>query len=78
VGTASGKMKTVKTKIATTARLYNGGSNLSKRPFVFYQFQDFETVKMQRFKVYKGFAQCKTLEEIRLHGNKLIKKLTDN
>lgn len=65
-----------KSKIATTARLYDGGGDTSKRPFVYYHFKNPETGKMQRFREYEGFAQCKTLEAIRLHGNKLAKKIS--
>jgi hypothetical protein len=57
-------------KKAIPAKLHIPKDQADGRWFVYYSFQNPKIEKMERFKVYDGFSDCKTIEERHIHGKR--------
>ena len=63
-----------KRKQASLAKLNNCNNDLNKQWFVYFSVRHPETGKLERVKLYEGFARFATVEERTQHGERLIKE----
>jgi integrase len=63
-------------KIFILPKLQDCGGDLKKQWYVYFTYCNPATNKMERFRLYSGFTQCKTKKEKKAHAKKVIEDYT--
>jgi integrase len=66
-----------KTKLCILPQLFDYNGDTRKQWYIFFSYRDAQSDKMKRFKIYKGFTDCRTKKDKYQHGKELIEKYTN-
>lgn len=63
-------------KLCILPKLFDYNGDIRKQWYVFYSYRDSLSGKMKRFKIYKGFTDCRNKKDKIKHGKDLVEKYT--
>lgn len=64
-------------KLIILPRLHDYNGDIRKQWFVFFSYRNPASGKMQRFRIYDGFTECRTKKAKQEHGEALVNDLTE-